>query len=101
MSPENMKNNTWVFDEMCAKLEDILRLYFQNVNGFVIDSEGGDFHDFCDVAKEIQADVVCAAEHNLDTSKYHIRSVLESTRSRVCPRSRLTTATSTTVSTGN
>ena len=52
LSSENAKCNRAEGDILTDKLEDSLRLFFLNVNGFQLDAEGGDFREFCHVARE-------------------------------------------------
>lgn len=102
ISPANQKHNNHYYDVMDEKLEDSTRIYFQNANGLRIDTEGGDFGELCHTTMEIQADVICIAEHNLDTTKYHITSNMEYQRQQICgPRSRLASSSSTTQMSGN
>lgn len=73
----NQKANHNFYDTMGEKPESVTRLDFQNVNGLHINMEGGDFSEACHTANEIQADILCITEHNLDTTKHHIKSVME------------------------
>ena len=87
---------------MGEKPDSVTRLYFQNVNGLQMDTVGGDFSEVCHTANEIQADIVCIAEHNLDTTKYHIKSIMEDQKRKICgQQARLTHASSTIQMSGN
>ena len=45
----------------------MLRVYAVNVNGFTLDRRGGQFDTYCTMLQEVQADVACGQEHNLDS----------------------------------
>ena len=64
-------------DEMKKKPDNTLRIFCQNVNGLQIDAEGGDFKIVCLLMDDIQADIGAITEHNLDTTKYHIKSICQ------------------------
>lgn len=71
----NKTNDKWG-DEMEEKERGVLRIYSQNVNGFTLDRRGGQFGDLCKVLQEVQADVYCGQEHNLDVLKPQVKSIL-------------------------
>jgi exonuclease III len=52
------------------------RIYGLNVNGLTIDRRGGQFDVLCGVMKEVQADVMCGQEHNLDSDQTPVRSII-------------------------
>jgi exonuclease III len=60
-----------------------------NVNGLSIDRRGGKFDDLCRLTKEVNADVMCSQEHNLDTTQSRVRNILYDTTRQHWPRSRL------------
>ena len=93
-TPENQLKNHHVYDSMNAKDDTTTRLYFQNVNGLRFNSNGGDFEELCHITLETQSDLMCIAEHNLDTTQYHISSTLTQTQNSMCRRSRLTMSSS-------
>lgn len=102
ITEENQKENCHFYDIMGEKPDSVTRLYFQNVNGLQMDTVGGDFSEVCHTANEIQADIVCIAEHNLDTTKYHIKSIMEDQKRKICgQQARLTHASSTIQMSGN
>lgn len=74
---------------MQEKERDVLRLYSQNVNGFTLDRRGGQFGDLCKVLQEVQADVYCGQEHNLDVLKPQVKSILFDTTRQYWQRSRM------------
>ena len=76
LSTENMKQNEQWGDPLGPKDDRHTRIYSINVNGISIDRRGGTFDDICRTVKEVQADVLCLQEHNLDTTKPKIRSML-------------------------
>jgi hypothetical protein len=55
------------------------RVYIQNVNGLSFDRRGGQLNNVCEVIQEIQADLFCGQEHNLDVTQMSIRSTLYDT----------------------
>jgi hypothetical protein len=71
------------------KGDHVTRIYSLNVNGLSIDRRGGRFDDLCKVGKEVQADIICYQEHNLDTTRSHVRSVLYDTAQQYWSRTRL------------
>jgi hypothetical protein len=89
LTHSNMKSNVQWGDVLEDKGEDIFRVYCANVNGFTLDRMGGQYDMFCRVLKEVQADVSCGQEHNLDTTKAYVRSTLYHTTQQYWQRSRL------------
>jgi hypothetical protein len=77
MNIQNLATNVHWGDEMKEKPDNTLRIFCQNVNGFQYDTEGGDFKDVCLLMDEIQADIGAITEHNLDTMKYHVKSICQ------------------------
>jgi hypothetical protein len=61
-------NNSWG-DTLQEKQETTTRIYGLNVNGLTLDRRGGQFDLLCEVMKEVQADVLCGQEHNLDSDQ--------------------------------
>ncbi|KAI2502879.1 hypothetical protein MHU86_11548 [Fragilaria crotonensis] len=76
LSTSNMRSNAPWGDVLGPKASGITRLYSINVNGISIDRRGGTFADICRSIKEVQADIFCGQEHNLDTTQFRIRSAL-------------------------
>ena len=70
------------------------RIHIQNVNGFTLDSRGGQFDTFCAIHKEIQADISCGQEHKLDTTQMQVRIILYETAQKHWDRSKMTFGTS-------
>jgi hypothetical protein len=83
------ENNPWG-DILAGKRDNVTRVYSLNTNGLSLDRRGGRFDDLCKIAKEVQADVVCCQEHNLDITKSNVRSILYDTARQYWSRSRLT-----------
>ncbi len=92
LTSNNRENNPWG-DELIEKGENVTRVYSLNVNGLSLDKRGGRFDDLCKVAKEVQTDILCCQEHNLDTTKHHVRSILYDTARHHWNRSRLISGT--------
>jgi hypothetical protein len=76
LSLENLNNNVKWGDELGAKPEDTTRIYVLNVHGLSLDRRGGHFDDLCKVSKEVQADVLCGQEINVDVTQPMVRSIL-------------------------
>jgi hypothetical protein len=74
-SAEAIENKLWG-DKIKEKADGHLRIYAGNVNGFALDRLGGHFDIFCKTLKEVQADVVCGQEPNIDTTKSQVQSIL-------------------------
>jgi len=91
LSTENMRTNIHWGDEIKAeKRENTTRIYCQNVNGFKLDKEGGQYSSYCKIHQEINADVSCCQEINLDTTQHGVQRIMFTTTQRHWQRSRLT-----------
>ena len=90
LTSENMRTNQSWGDEIQAKPHHITRIYAINLNGIPLDARGGQFDTACRVLKEIQADVFCGQEHNLDTTQAPLRKILYDTASQHWERNRVT-----------
>ncbi len=90
----NRRSNYPWGDQLVDKDGTTTRVYALNVNGFTLDRRGGQFDEFCKVAKETQADIVCCQEHNLDTTQTQVRSILYDTLRQHWSRTRITMGTS-------
>jgi hypothetical protein len=85
----NLTQNTPWGNKLQEKEDDILRIYAQNVNGIKLDADGGQYKEICDLVKEVKADILfCFQEHNLDTTQFKIRQILQNTTSKQWQRSR-------------
>jgi hypothetical protein len=93
LSAENQKENIPWGDSLGEKGSNVTRVYALNVNGLSIDRRGGRFDDLCRVTQEVKADILCCQEHNLDTTRSHVRSVLFDTARQHWSRSRIISAT--------
>jgi hypothetical protein len=69
-----IRNNPWG-DRLQQKDDNITRMYVQNVNGIKIQNDGGQMQEICSTTKEVQADIVCLQEHNLDTTRCTVRHI--------------------------
>ena len=87
----NQRENAPWGDTLQAKENNTTRVYSLNLNGISLDRRGGQFDTLCSVAKEIQADIICCQEHNVDTSKPIVRSILYDTLRQHWSRFRLQT----------
>jgi hypothetical protein len=92
LTQENLRTNTPWGDTLQDKTNNTTRLYIQNVNGIKLHQDGGQFDELCTIFKEVQADIVCIQEHNLDTTQYDVRQTLYQTAYRHWQRNRLTIA---------
>ena len=89
LTTENqLTNNPWG-DPLQAKLEGITRIFSLNANGLSLDQREGQYDELCKVAKEVQADVLCCQEHNLDTTQSSVRRILYDTTRQHWSRSRV------------
>ena len=86
------QNCTWG-DELQEKSDLSTRIYAINLNGLQLDNRGGQFDTTCRVLKEIQADIFCGQEHNLDTTQPSLRNILYDTANQHWQRHRLAFAT--------
>ena len=57
-----------------------------------MDRRGGQFDEYCSVLKEVQADVTCGQEHNLDAIQSPVRSILFDTTRQHWQRSKINIA---------
>ena len=64
---------------MKEKLENTILVYAANVNGSSLDRCRGQYNNFYKTIKEVQADIVCGQEHNLNTTNTAVRSILNNT----------------------
>ena len=76
LSSQNQRHNCSWGDQMKEKEVSTTRLYSLNLNGLSLDRRGGQFGTLCKITKEIQADVICCQEHNVDTSQPVVRSIM-------------------------
>jgi hypothetical protein len=94
LSPANSRtNNSWG-DDLQAKGDGITRIYVTNLNGLQLDKRGGKFDTVCRSLKEVQADVFCGQEHNVDTTKSSLRTILFDTANQHWERQRVLFGTS-------
>ena len=93
LSVENQRANKEWGDPLQEKSDQITRLYGMNVNGLRLDKRGGQLDELCKVMKEVQADVFCGQEHNLDSDKTQVRQILNHTTRQHWKRSRVTFGT--------
>jgi len=77
--------------------EQILRIYFQNINGIRLDNEGADILDLFLQMENIRADVFGFAETKLATDQPYINHLLHSKKRKIWDHASLTTSTSTAV----
>ena len=94
LTADNMRTNKFWGDELIEKGEDVLRVYAANVNGFSLDRRGGQYDNFCRTIKEVQADIACGQEHNLDTMNSSVRSIVHNTTQQHWKRNRTNFASS-------
>jgi hypothetical protein len=62
LTTENQRTNEPWGDRMNEKPPHCTRIHIQNVNGFSMDSRGGQFDQFCAIHTEIQADISCGQD---------------------------------------
>lgn len=93
LTAQHQRTNKEWGDILHCKDETITRLYSLNVNGLTLDKRGGQFDELCKVAKEVQADILCCQEHNLDTTQTAVKTIIYDTLRQHWPRSRITMGT--------
>lgn len=93
ITTQNLRTNYIWGDPIESKEPDITRIYAINLNGIKLDRRGGSFDSVCQVMKEVQADVLCAQEHNLDTTQLAVRSILYDTTNKHWQRNKLVMGT--------
>lgn len=86
------ENHPWG-DVLTSKAANCTRVYVQNVNGLSLDRRGGQLNDVCKVIQEVQGDVFCGQEHNLDVTQMHIRSILYDTVKKYWQRTKFIAGT--------
>jgi hypothetical protein len=94
LSVENMRENVAWGDPLQEKPANVTRVYAMNVNGMRLDQRGGQLDDLCKVLKEVQADVFCGQEHNLDSDDTKVRQIVHRTTRQHWHRSRALFGTS-------
>ena len=82
LTNQNQQTNDPWGENLAAKPPNCTRIHIQNVNGFTLDSRGGQFDQYCSIHQELQADISCGQEHKLDTTQMQVRSVLYDTAHR-------------------
>jgi hypothetical protein len=85
----NMRSNVYWGDEVTEKADGTIRVLAANVNGFSLDRRGGQYDNYCRVLKSLQVDVACGQEHNLETTKSAVRSILHNTTQQHWQRNRI------------
>ena len=93
LTSQNCRANTWWGDELDVKPPSTTRIYAINLNGISLDKRGGQFDIHCRVLKEVQVDIFCGQEHNLDTTQANLRTILHATASQHWERYKLTFGT--------
>jgi exonuclease III len=91
LTHENESMNTPWGDPIREKESDITRIYALNLNGIALDRRGGQFDLLCKIATELQVDVLCGQELNVDTSQSVVRSILYNSAKAYWKRFRLLT----------
>jgi hypothetical protein len=84
---EMQRNHPWG-DILEEKPINITRIYSQNVNGLKLEKDGGQFTEICKIHQEVQADIICIQEHNLDTTQYKVQQIIHQTTQKHWQRSR-------------
>jgi exonuclease III len=79
---------------LTEKSHNLTRIYSQNVNGIQLEDDGGQFKEICTIHQEVQADITCIQEHNLDTTQYKVTKIIRETAQKHCQRARTNIASS-------
>ena len=82
-----------LFRSLQDKPDATTRVYVTNLNGLQLDARGGKFDTVCRTIREIQADVFCAQEHNVDITQAPLRNILFDTAKQHWERHRLVIGT--------
>ena len=96
LTNNNQQFNAPWGDPLGEKLASVTRIYSLNLNGIALDKRGGQFDTLCTIAKELQVDILCGQEHNVDTTQSEVRNILYNTARQHWPRSRLVTGSTAT-----
>lgn len=80
---QSLKDNVTWGDKISDKHPELTRIYSQNVNGIRFEKDGGQFNELCQIHREVQADVLCIQEHNIDTTQFIVKQTLH----QVCRKS--------------
>jgi len=75
------------------KPDNIVRIYYQNLNGLKWDKQGGTWPMICQAMAGIHADIACFSEINQDTKKFEIYDTMQKIASKQFDQVRLITAT--------
>jgi exonuclease III len=94
LNMENLVSNQPWGDILQEKPTGTTRIYSQNVNGLQYQKDGGQYLELCQITKEVQADVLCVQEHNLDTTQYQVQHTLHQTTRKQWQRAKLTVSSS-------
>ena len=89
----NSRENAAWGDELKEKQPDTTRIYVINLNGLQLDARGGKFDTVCRVLKEVQADVFCGQEHNVDVTQSPLRTIIFDTARQHWERHRVAIGT--------
>ena len=93
LNKQNSTENIPWGDVLCEKQPETTRIYVVNLNGLQLDARGGKFDTVCRVLKEVQADVFCGQEHNVDVTQAPLRTILFDTAHQHWERHRLAIGT--------
>ena len=93
LSVENQTTNEPWGDELGPKSQSTTRIYGMNVNGLRLDQRGGQLDVLSQVIKEVQADVFCGQEHNLECNHTAVKQIIYHTTRQHWRRSRATFGT--------
>lgn len=89
----NQRQNQPCGNAFRKKDRNTTKVYSLNLNGISSDRRWGQFHDLCEIAREIYADIICWLGHNIVTSQSVVRSTLYETLCQHRPQFRLQTGT--------
>jgi hypothetical protein len=88
LSLSNQQSNQYWGDKLDNKGHGMIRVYAANANDFTLDLREGQFDTYCTILQEVQADVACGQEHNLDSTQSPVRSIIFDTTRKYCQKSR-------------
>ena len=70
------------------------RVYAGDPNGLKLGPKGGQWHEYCEEVKRMQADTTCLFEINLDTTKHKVKKILYVTISNIFHHPKMSIASS-------
>ena len=93
-TPNLLSDDYFIGDELPTKPKTSIRLFYTNINGIKHHNQFESLHPVLHNMNNLDADIICFTEPNLDTSQPKIRLDLHKTIQRHCPQSKILSTTS-------